>query len=126
MWMPVRRLIGAGYRMSAERKREPQTMSTRLVGHRVLEAMQFAGVVLAVAVHLHHALVPVLVARTRNPACTAPPMPRLNGSRTTWAPARSASVAVSSVEPSSTTRTSNSGAVRWSVETTSAIVADSL
>ena len=28
MWIPVRRLIGAGYCLSSERKREPQTMST--------------------------------------------------------------------------------------------------
>src|SRR6202034_2068861 len=42
----------------------------------------------------------------------APPIPRLNGSRTTVAPARVAAVAVSSVEPSSTTSTSNWGAAR--------------
>src|SRR5688572_12457204 len=39
-------------------------------------------------------------------------MPRLNGSRSTRAPARRASTAVSSVEPSSTISTSNSGAWR--------------
>src|SRR4051794_25042347 len=53
-------------------------------------------------------------------------MPRLKGSRTTVAPAASACCAVSSVEPSSTTRTSKSGAW-WRIDSTTAVtVADSL
>src|SRR6478609_12087203 len=39
----------------------------------------------------------------------APPTPRLNGSRTTWAPALRATAAVPSPDPSSTTRMSRSG-----------------
>src|SRR5262245_25078713 len=43
------------------------------------------------------------------PVWTAPPIPRLNGRRTTWAPSSAAAAAVPSVEPSSTTTTSKSG-----------------
>ena len=46
------------------------------------------------------------------PDCMAPPIPRLNGCRTTVAPAASASATVRSVEPSSITTTSKSGASR--------------
>src|SRR5215218_143577 len=45
-------------------------------------------------------------------------MPRLNGARTTWAPAARASSAVASVEPSSTTRMSKSGLRRRISSTT--------
>src|SRR6478609_4392738 len=44
-----------------------------------------------------------------NPVRSAPPIPRLNGSSATWTPAFRATAAVSSVEPSDTTRTSYSG-----------------
>src|SRR3954463_2699843 len=53
-------------------------------------------------------------------------MPRLNGWRTTRAPACSAAAAVLSVDPSSTTSTSKSGAARWSRRTTSPTQAASL
>src|SRR5206468_4911565 len=39
----------------------------------------------------------------------APPIPRLNGSRSTWAPRSAATPAVRSVDPSSTTTTSKPG-----------------
>src|SRR5690349_3865036 len=51
----------------------------------------------------------------------APPTPRLNGSRVTWAPAAWARVAVSSLEPSSTTSTSTSGSSPRTSVITSAI-----
>ena len=52
------------------------------------------------------------------PVWTAPPMPRLNGGRTTAAPAVAARSAVASVEPSSITTTSSSGSKARSSETT--------
>jgi hypothetical protein len=60
------------------------------------------------------------------PACTAPPIPRLNGSRSTLAPASCAIRAVASVEPSSTTSTSYSGAFVRRLRTTSPTDAASL
>src|SRR5262245_1396835 len=45
----------------------------------------------------------------RKPVCIAPPMPRLNGSRSTCAPRSAATPAVRSIEPSSTTTTSKPG-----------------
>ena len=53
-------------------------------------------------------------------------MPRLNGSRTTRAPAAAATAAVSSVDPSSITSTSQPGASRCSAPTTLPTVAASL
>ena len=61
MWMPVRRLIGAGYFMSTM-KREPQTMST--LGSAAIAATsleQLARIVLAVAVDLGHVGVALLL-----------------------------------------------------------------
>jgi hypothetical protein len=54
------------------------------------------------------------------------PIPRLNGSRSTRAPACSAHAPVLSVEPSSITSTSSCGAFRWIAETTPPTVAASL
>src|SRR5919201_665746 len=45
----------------------------------------------------------------RYPVWTAPPIPRLKGRRTTWAPCRAATDAVSSADASSTTTTSMPG-----------------
>src|ERR1700683_3853184 len=56
----------------------------------------------------------------------APPMPRLNGIRSTAAPAAAARAAVSSLEPSSTTSTSKSGAASWMAEIVAAIASTSL
>ena len=81
---------------------------------------------LAVGVDLHHEVVAVLERVDGSPDCTAPPIPRLNGWRTTFAPARSATAAVSSVDPSSITITSQCGAWRRSERITSRIVCDSL
>src|SRR5918996_3549200 len=53
-------------------------------------------------------------------------MPRLNGSRTTWAPAPAATAAVRSVEPSSTTTTSSPGSKARISRTTPPIAPSSL
>ena len=55
----------------------------------------------------------------------APPTPTLNGIWTTWAPARIATSAVSSLEPSSTTRMCASGTARRTSSITAPIVAAS-
>ena len=52
----------------------------------------------------------------------APPMPTLNGRRSTLAPAADARAAVASVEPSSTTSTSKSGA-HWRIAAIVAAIA---
>src|SRR5918996_53990 len=62
----------------------------------------------------------------RKPVWTAPPIPRLNGSRTTCAPAAAARTAVRSTEPSSTTTTSSPGSKAWISRTTPAIAPSSL
>jgi hypothetical protein len=62
----------------------------------------------------------------RKPVCTAPPMPRLNGSRSTWAPWRAASCGVLSVEPSETTTTSIPGSNARRFSSTPTIAPSSL
>src|SRR5215217_3648586 len=61
-----------------------------------------------------------------NPACTAAPIPRLNGRLTTCAPAAEASSRVPSVEPSSTTRISKRGSASRISAITDATEASSL
>src|SRR4051794_2063619 len=60
------------------------------------------------------------------PVWTAPPMPRLNGSRTTCAPCSAATSAVRSDEPSDTTTTSRPGSNERNSSTTPPIARSSL
>ncbi len=64
MWMPVRRLIGAGYLRSALREARAADHVGAGLLHRVDQLLQLDRVVLAVAVDLRHPLVAVLLGVT--------------------------------------------------------------
>ena len=96
------------------------------VEDRLQEPADLARVVLPVTVDLDRECRSRARSAYWYPVCTAPPMPRLNGSLSTIAPACSAASAVRSVEPSSTTTTSKSGSAAWISPITAAIESSSL
>ena len=62
-WIPVRRLIGAGYSHVCGDEPRAADHVDAVSGHRVLEAAQLGRVVLAVTVDLGHPLVAVVVGK---------------------------------------------------------------